>query len=835
MDFQKRYEFDPKFDLLGNGVFSRIYKARDILLHRTVALKFFSAEATAKYQLLDRLQRASKLDHPSLCKIYEVELLSTKNIMGETENVVVAVMEYLESGNFESYVKTEPGFTDKLFVDILKGLSYLHKHGIIYGDLRPQNILITIEDELPVAKIIDFGITKLSDPSNPGSTAVMSTIEYMPPEHFNPKRYGMGGQITSNLDLWSFGLMVYETVTNNKLFGSVSTGTSEGEVMSNILYKFPLAQFNPLPRKYKEVVNKCVVKDASERVQNAGELIRVFEKYADVKVSGPKTMGDKKLNPIGHHLKHDSNKKEESKTMVPGTGPAATKRPSLSEIPEPLTDFQNSKSRQLNKINGPEDKYLPLNRIGVEDKPGMGNRVDADEKVNPGKRIPAEEAPVGGSRIVGEDKILTESPVGNARIVTPEKPVSIVRIDPEEKPAPVARFGVEDRHVGESKDFRGASEGAYVIPPKETRSEPQRGPGRDGVLLKPPVTIDVDPPLMAKEPVRDPERPRHVTRPPLTPLNRPSNKKIQIRKRKRRKILLFVCLAIVLTAGYLLLDKFLFEPATRPNKASNVAASNTLFEIPEMTLVEGGSFLMGNRETDAQENEKPAHNVIVASFLIGKYEVTVREFSHFITETRYLTTSDSLGFSWIYKQGQWVKGENVNWTNDIYGKLIEVKDMDVPVIHISWVDAMNYCKWLSKETKLAFRLPTEAEWEFAARGGNNSKQYKFSGSDTVSQVAWYDGNSKQNLAKTGQKLPNEMGIYDMSGNVMEWCYDYYSDQFYSSAKPENSFGPDSGTERVARGGSWFTPDLMCRSTFRMAYPETTRGGNIGFRICRSAQ
>jgi formylglycine-generating enzyme required for sulfatase activity/serine/threonine protein kinase len=805
MDFQKRYEFDPKIDLLGNGVFSRVYKAKDILLQRTVALKFFSAEASAKYQITNKIQKARKLDHPNLCKIYEVELLSTTNILGETENVVVAVMEYLEGGDFETYLKTYPSHTDKLFVDILMGLSYLHKHGIVYGDLKPQNILITIEENEPVAKIIDFGITRLSDSSSPGSAAVMTTIEYMPPEHFNPKRYGMGGQITSNLDLWSFGLMVYETVTNNKLFGSVSTGTSEGEVMSNILYKFPLAQFNQLPRKYKEIVNKCIVKDASERVQNAGELIRVFEKYTDIKIAVAKNPVEKKPNTNGHHLQNDSNKKEESKSLNPGIGPAIGKKPGLSGIPEAVSDFQNTKARQPNKVTTSEDKYAPVKGIGVEEPPA-----------------PAEE------------KTLTESAVNIGRVVSPEKPVTVIRIDPENKTVPLAKLSGEERNSGDSKDSRNSGEGPYVIPPKE-RNERERGSGSDAVVLKPPVTIDVDPPSIAKEPARDPEKPRHITRPPISPLNRPSNKKIQIQKRKRRKVWLFVCLGIVLAGTGFFLKEFLFQPTTRSNKATKVSASNTLYETPEMILVEGGSFLMGSTSVDGQDNEKPAHDVIVASFYIGKYELTVREFSHFITETRYLTTSDSLGFSWVYKQGQWVKGENVNWTNDIHGKLIEVKDMDVPVIHISWVDAMNYCKWLSKETKLAFRLPTEAEWEFAARGGNNSKQYKFSGSDTSAQVAWFDGNSKQNLAKVGQKLPNEIGIYDMSGNVMEWCYDYYSDQFYSSAKPENSFGPDSGTERVARGGSWFTPDLMCRSTFRMAYPETTRGGNIGFRICRSAQ
>ncbi|RYG43095.1 MAG: formylglycine-generating enzyme family protein, partial [Chitinophagaceae bacterium] len=523
-------------------------------------------------------------------------------------------------------------------------------------------------------------------------------------------------------------------------------------------------------------------KDASERVQNAGELIRVFEKYSDVKVAISKSP-DKKPSTNGHQLKQETAKKDDYKTSVPVNNSAASKRAGLSETPTIVAEGETNLQRQSNKNQ-----------------------------------------PV-------EATIKTVAP----KIVLPEKTPAIIRIEPEEKPAITNRFGGDDKKVTDTRDLKNTGEGAYVIPPKESRNESERPFGRDGIKLRAPVTSDIDPPLAPEEPMKETLKPRPVTRPPLTPLNRPSNKKIQIQKRKRRKILLFTLLGLVLIAGFFFLEKFLFEPATRPNKASQVSATHGLLETPEMVLVEGGNFLMGNNANEAQENEKPAHNVILGSFLIGKYELTVREFSHFITETRYQTTSDSLGFSWIYKQGQWIKGENVNWTNDIYGRLIEVKDMDVPVIHISWVDAMNYCSWLSKVTKLNFRLPTEAEWEYAARGGKNSKRYLFSGGNNVDQVAWYDENSKQNLAKIGQKLPNELGIYDMSGNVMEWCYDYYSDNFYSVAKPENSFGPDSGTEKVARGGSWFTQDLMCRSTFRMAYPETTRGGNIGFRICRSAQ
>src|SRR3989337_1434552 len=99
MEFQKRYEFDPKTDLLGTGVFSRVYKATDILLERTVALKFFTAEASTKYQILEKLKKVVKLEHQNLCKFYDVELLSTKNVLGETENAVVVIMEYLEAGD----------------------------------------------------------------------------------------------------------------------------------------------------------------------------------------------------------------------------------------------------------------------------------------------------------------------------------------------------------------------------------------------------------------------------------------------------------------------------------------------------------------------------------------------------------------------------------------------------------------------------------------------------------------------------------------------------------------------------------------------------------------
>src|ERR1051325_4656906 len=134
MDFQTRYVFDPKKDLLGTGGFSKVYKANDVLLERTVALKFFTAKTSEKYQVLNEIKKVIRFEHPNLCKYLDVALLTYKNILDETEQMEVGIMEYIDAGDFKSYVKTNPQYTDKLLIDVLKGLAYLHKHGMAHRD-----------------------------------------------------------------------------------------------------------------------------------------------------------------------------------------------------------------------------------------------------------------------------------------------------------------------------------------------------------------------------------------------------------------------------------------------------------------------------------------------------------------------------------------------------------------------------------------------------------------------------------------------------------------------------------------------------------------------------
>ena len=156
------------------------------------------------------------------------------------------------------------------------------------------------------------------------------------------------------------------------------------------------------------------------------------------------------------------------------------------------------------------------------------------------------------------------------------------------------------------------------------------------------------------------------------------------------------------------------------------------------------------------------------------------------------------------------------------------KGDNIPVEQVSYEDVQEFITKLNQKTGKTFRLPTEAEWEYAARGGNKSKGYKYSGSNNLNDVAWYDGNSNSKTHPVKTKQANELGLYDMSGNVWEWCSDWYG--VYSSSSQTNPQGPNSGSYRVLRGGGWFNDARYCRVSNRSdSYPSGSSDGS-GFRL-----
>lgn len=250
-----------------------------------------------------------------------------------------------------------------------------------------------------------------------------------------------------------------------------------------------------------------------------------------------------------------------------------------------------------------------------------------------------------------------------------------------------------------------------------------------------------------------------------------------------------------------------------------------------MVLVKGGTFTMGctsEQGRDCLSDEKPIHQVILHDFSLSKCEVTVKEFQAFIYATNYHTDADREGNSYIWNGSGWKEQIGVNWRCDAAGQLRPDSDYNHPVIHVSWNDAVAYCNWLAQTTGQKFRLPTEAEWEYAARGGSFSRKYKYAGSNDLGEVAWCNNNSGGKTHQVGQKKANELGLYDMNGNVWEWCQNWYDDYHHNTQT--NPTGATSGSYRVYRGGGWYDQGWNCRVSTRNNSTTLYRNFYLGFRL-----
>jgi formylglycine-generating enzyme required for sulfatase activity len=238
---------------------------------------------------------------------------------------------------------------------------------------------------------------------------------------------------------------------------------------------------------------------------------------------------------------------------------------------------------------------------------------------------------------------------------------------------------------------------------------------------------------------------------------------------------------------------------------------------PKMIRINGGSFFMGSNEGAFGANER-VHEVTVTSFFMSETEVTQELYSA-------------------------VMNQNPSY----------FKGQDIPVDSVTWFDAVNFCNALSEASGLVpaykvegenvvwnresrgFRLPTESEWEYAARGGKSGgeilEKAGYAGGDVVGDIGWYSGNSSRRSQPVKSKRPNQLGLYDMSGNVWEWCWDWLGD--YPTDSVYDPVGMSSGRNRVFRGGAWINPVNLLRVTFRIGNPPNSKASSVGFRLARS--
>lgn len=267
------------------------------------------------------------------------------------------------------------------------------------------------------------------------------------------------------------------------------------------------------------------------------------------------------------------------------------------------------------------------------------------------------------------------------------------------------------------------------------------------------------------------------------------------------------------------------------------------FIAPEMVLIKGGTFQMGS--DDGENHEKPIHSATISTFYLGKYEITLAQFKEFIEDTKYKTDAENYGKGNIWAGESWETKEGINWQHDEEGNLRS--NFNYPVVQVSWNDAIAYCHWLSQKTGKKYRLPTEAEWEYAAgngsrhtkyswgndapsvsRGGNVSDETHKKKFDFVTVFSEYTDNYVY-AAPVGSFSANDFGVYDMAGNVSEWCSDYlyiYNTQINFQAIPVDS-------SRVVRGCNWGSNPDICRVTFRYSIIPSYNHYWLGFRVALS--
>jgi len=227
-------------------------------------------------------------------------------------------MELANAGDLKQFAKNNPN-SPKLFAllqQVLSGLEYLHQKGIIHRDLKPQNILLVEEDGELTAKISDFGISKSLDSGTNSSSMAIGTIEYMAPEQFNPAKYGINGKIGTNVDLWSFGIMVHELLTNEPLFGQRSGNTTSEQIMNAILSSELPEDVELLKEPYKTIVKKCLITDAKERIQKANQIIHLLDNIEDSSDLVTKELDKELLNKMNQKSTNQSKDKDSASKEI---------------------------------------------------------------------------------------------------------------------------------------------------------------------------------------------------------------------------------------------------------------------------------------------------------------------------------------------------------------------------------------------------------------------------------------------------------------------------------------------------------------------------------------
>lgn len=785
-----KYRIDS---ILGQGGFGITYKARQIYLQFDCVIKEFFMSGYCVRAQDNKVSPQSMVleNYTSYREKFLQEALTLQKMKKEgaivdvidffeENNTAYMVMPYVASETLEQYLQKQPhnrvSQTEGLdyIQQIGRGILAAHEHGVLHRDIKPANIL---RKESGALVIIDFGSAKQFIAGEITQTVgAMVSPGYSPLEQYNPN--GLRGKF---MDVYALGATAYRILVGKRPLDASDRLNEDIVPPKNVIN---------ISEKVNNAIMKALALRVNERFATVGEFLAELEGAKEEVISNENTLliSPKYMDSEGETLLLNVPKNEETQFLPKNDENIETQfLPKTEENNEtqlipPVTEEEAKTQIIPPKIEEEEQKTQII--LPPKSKIEQNKTEIIPPKI---ENSPAQELKKQADALFSEEKWAEAL----------ELYKELRKKYPEEEKKDVSNSMAKcQREIQRELKFQykkaqefmeaGDFSAALMVWRKLSAQNPTNQDYHRQIFLCEEALKPKEKPKSKPKPTPPPKEEQKV-------VARPEKKKEIAQPPKKgfpTSLLVFIFIGAMI-GGYWAWQNY----------------GGGGYVPPEMVFITGGNFAMGSSETSFSSSaydESPSHSVEVSSFYMGKFEVSVKEYRAFCK----------------------ANGKKIE------NQPLECSEDDCPIVNISWEDANAYCEWLSEKTGDTYRLPTEAEWEYAAKGGVNQSSTKFSGSFMASDVAWSKENAKNTLQLKGMLIANSLNLFDMSGNALEWCADYYAANYYNNSPEKDPECTKRSDFRVCRGGCVKVTSANCRVTKRFRDYPTAKYDYMGFRLVR---
>jgi formylglycine-generating enzyme required for sulfatase activity len=857
---------------LGRGGMGAVYLVADEKLAREeMALKIISPALVNSPEIQRRFVQeviaSQKLFHENIIRVHHLD---------ETRGLQFFTMEFLPGKSLRE-VMVERFNQGKVFdlaeavavlSPVLSALTHAHSKNVIHRDLKPENIILDGDFSDPdiSVKVLDFGLARIMSPSRMTSSAVaLGTAYYMSPEQLAGK-----GDVDHRTDLFAAGVIFYELLT-----GKIPTGR----------FKLP-SQLNPeLPKAIDDIVDQALASEPDERFQDSGGFQEAIAQLTHAETAAQ--IKERQRREAEEHQRREAEEKERKAAEErERERQAAVEREKARKESEARSrkEAEERERRQAEEREAARERERRKREAEEQEKQARAAREEE------ARRRQAEQEAVARQEAAARFRRRRNTLAVVISVALAVMLIGYLALDRRE-----TRVGTGPVSTGIAEAERPA---ARPSPPPSTPAPRVETPSRPATPVQPPTParysltvrptpsdatvriLNITPryfPGISLEPDdyhievsqegyethtqtvalknADLVMPITLTRiaaGSIAVSGSPSGAEVFLDGRKvgslpttLRDLRPGTYTVSVKQSGY-----EAYEARTTVSAGQNRELSVSLPPVraagpaPEITnsfgmkfvYISPGTFWMGSPsdEPGRDSDEGPRHQVtLTKGYYLQTTEVTVGQWRAFIRDTGYRTEAETGGGAWVWTGSTWEKKAGYYWDKPGFSQTDSH-----PLTCVSWNDVQKFMEWLSRKEGHRYRLPTEAEWEYAARAGsatafaNGPIRETGCGHDpNLAVMGWYCGNAGNKTHPVAQKQPNAWGLYDMHGNVWEWCADWFGN--YPSSAVTDPTGPSSGSFRVYRGGSWGNGAQYCRSANRGNGSPVSRSGNLGFRLART--